>query len=179
MRRVPTGYTLMSWTAASCRISRGPVVVEPVRRRTQKSVNVHLMIVEPERYRHLCPGQRRPSSRACRGLRDDPSSLCALANLRSRKEGWRSTWPGEPIELIEYVLHLCKIVFIMTVNPGFGGQQFLPEMLPKIRSLRMLCEARGLDPIIEVDGGENHSSARQAIAAGATASRRVGDLWIE
>jgi ribulose-phosphate 3-epimerase len=57
----------------------------------------------------------------------------------------------------------------MTVNPGFGGQKFLPEMLPKIRRLRQLCDARGLDPVIEVDGGENRESAGQAIEAGATA----------
>jgi ribulose-phosphate 3-epimerase len=57
----------------------------------------------------------------------------------------------------------------MTVNPGFGGQKFLPEMLPKIRRLRELCDRRGLDPIIEVDGGQSHDSARQAIEAGATA----------
>jgi ribulose-phosphate 3-epimerase len=57
----------------------------------------------------------------------------------------------------------------MTVNPGFGGQAFLPEMLPKIRDLRALCELRGLDPWIEVDGGQNGANARQAIAAGANA----------
>jgi len=77
--------------------------------------------------------------------------------------------PASPILMIEYVLHLCDIVLIMTVNPGFGGQKFLTEMLPKIRCLRRLCETRGLDPIIEVDGGENHESAGRAIDAGANA----------
>lgn len=57
----------------------------------------------------------------------------------------------------------------MTVNPGFGGQKFLREMLPKIRCLCQLCESRGLDPFIEVDGGENRESAGQAIEAGANA----------
>ena len=77
--------------------------------------------------------------------------------------------PASPIELIEYVLHLCDIVLVMTVNPGFGGQKFLPEMLPKIRRLRQLCDARGLDPVIEVDGGQNCENAGQAIEAGANA----------
>jgi ribulose-phosphate 3-epimerase len=77
--------------------------------------------------------------------------------------------PASPIELIEYVLHLCDVVLVMTVYPGFGGQKFLPEMLPKIRRLRQLCEARGLDPFIEVDGGENSETAGQAIEAGANA----------
>jgi ribulose-phosphate 3-epimerase len=57
----------------------------------------------------------------------------------------------------------------MTVNPGFGGQSFLPEMLPKIRRIRAICSERGLDPVIEVDGGENVTTAAQAAAAGATA----------
>src|SRR5262249_22251364 len=70
--------------------------------------------------------------------------------------------------LIEYVLHLCDIVLVMTVNPGFGGQAFLPEMLPKIRRLKAICAARGLAPAIEVDGGENMVTAGQAASAGAT-----------
>lgn len=57
----------------------------------------------------------------------------------------------------------------MTVNPGFGGQAFLPDMLPKIRKLRRLCDALVLDPVIEVDGGQNCRSAREAVEAGATA----------
>jgi ribulose-phosphate 3-epimerase len=77
--------------------------------------------------------------------------------------------PASPPELVEYVLHLCDIVMVMTVNPGFGGQAFLPEMLPKIRHLRTICTERGLNPVIEVDGGENVTTARHAAAAGASA----------
>jgi ribulose-phosphate 3-epimerase len=57
----------------------------------------------------------------------------------------------------------------MTVNPGFGGQAFIPEMLPKIRKLRRLCDMLGLDPIIEVDGGQDCKHAAEAIEAGAAA----------
>jgi ribulose-phosphate 3-epimerase len=67
------------------------------------------------------------------------------------------------------VLHLCDMVLVMTVNPGFGGQKFLPEVLPKIRGLRRLCASRGLDPRIEVDGGQNADNAALAVAAGADA----------
>ena len=74
-----------------------------------------------------------------------------------------------PAGTIEDILYLCDIVLVMTVNPGASGQKFLPEMLPKIRSLRQTCETRGLDPIIEVDGGENHETAGLAIEAGADA----------
>jgi ribulose-phosphate 3-epimerase len=77
--------------------------------------------------------------------------------------------PASPPELIDYVLHLCDIILVMTVNPGFGGQAFLPEMLPKIGRIRALCRERGLDPVIEVDGGENVETAGKAAAAGATA----------
>jgi ribulose-phosphate 3-epimerase len=77
--------------------------------------------------------------------------------------------PASPPELIEYVLHLCDVVLVMTVNPGFGGQSFLPEMLPKIRRLRAICAERDLHPVIEADGGENTTTAGQAAAAGATA----------
>ncbi len=60
-------------------------------------------------------------------------------------------------------------VVVMTVNPGFGGQAFLPAMLPKIRALRTLCETKRLDPWIEVDGGQNGAHAAEALAAGANA----------
>jgi len=77
--------------------------------------------------------------------------------------------PASPVELVDYVLHLCDVVLVMTVNPGFGGQPFLAEMLPKIRRLRALCAERNLNPVIEVDGGENARTAAAAAAAGATA----------
>jgi ribulose-phosphate 3-epimerase len=77
--------------------------------------------------------------------------------------------PATPLAMIEYVLDLCGIVLIMTVNPGFGGQQFLPEMLPKIRALRRLCDERGLNPVIEVDGGLSGENAWQVLDAGANA----------
>ena len=77
--------------------------------------------------------------------------------------------PGSPIAFVEHVLHLCDVVLVMTVNPGFGGQKFLPEVLPKITALRRLCDTRGLNPYIEVDGGQNGDNAWQAVDAGADA----------
>jgi hypothetical protein len=78
--------------------------------------------------------------------------------------------PASPIAFVEQVLHLCDVVLVMTVNPGFGGQDFLPETLPKVRELRRLCESKGLDPWIEVDGGQNAENAGRAIEAGPTPS---------
>ena len=151
-------------------ITVGPAVVEAVRRCTQKPVNVHLMIVEPERY--LADFAKAGADHLL--VHAEASATIHLHRVLSQirdlgKKAGVVLDPASPIELIEYVLHLCDVVLVMTVNPGFAGQKFLPEMLPKIRCLRQLCEARGLDPIIEVDGGENCESAAQAIEAGANA----------
>jgi ribulose-phosphate 3-epimerase len=151
-------------------ITVGPVVVKALRRSTRKPLNVHLMIVEPERY--LADFAEAGADHLL--VQAEPSATVHLHRVLSQirglgKKAGAVLDPASPIELIEYVLPLCDIVLIMTVNPGFGGQKFLPEMLPKIRRLRQLCDARGLDPVIEVDGGENRESAGQAIEAGATA----------
>ena len=151
-------------------ITIGPLVVEAVRRSTVKPLYVHLMIVEPERYiqafakagaDHLLvqaePGSTIHLHRVLSQIRDLGKKTGVVLD------------PASPPELIEYVLHLCDIILVMTVNPGFGGQSFLPEMLPKIHRLRLICSGRDLHPIIEVDGGENATTAARAAAAGATA----------
>jgi len=141
-------------------ITFGPAIVEAVRRCTQKPLNVHLMIVEPERYLaafakagadHLLVHAESSATNHLHAVLSQIGELGKMAGVVLD--------PASPIELIEHVLHLCDIVLVMTVNPGFSGQKFLPEMLPKIRRLRELCDARGLDPFIEVDGGENHKTA--------------------
>jgi ribulose-phosphate 3-epimerase len=151
-------------------ITIGPVVVESVRKATTKPIDVHLMIVEPERYLddfaqagadhllvHCEPSSTIHLHRTLAHIRDFGKTAGVVLN------------PATPLAQIEYVLELCGIVLIMTVNPGFGGQQFLPEMLPKIRALRQLCEERGLDPVIEVDGGLSGENAWQVLDAGANA----------
>ena len=77
--------------------------------------------------------------------------------------------PATPVHTLDDVIAEVDLVLVMTVNPGFGGQSFLPEMLPKIRRIREMCAQRGLDPVIEVDGGEDATTAGLAAAAGATA----------
>jgi ribulose-phosphate 3-epimerase len=151
-------------------ISFGPAVVNAVRRSTAKPLNVHLMIVEPER--HLCAFAQAGADHLL--VQAEPSSTIHLHRVLSqiRELGKRAGAvldPASPIAFVDQVLHLCDIVLVMTVNPGAGGQKFLPEMLPKIRELRRLCEAKKLDPWIEVDGGENGETAGLAIAAGSDA----------
>jgi ribulose-phosphate 3-epimerase len=151
-------------------ISFGPVVVEAVRRATRKPLNLHLMIVEPERY--LEDFIRAGANHLL--VQCEPSSTIHLHRVlsRVRELGAKAGVvldPASPISFAEHVLHLCDIVLVMTVNPGFGGQRFLPEMLPKISQLRRLCEARGLNPWIEVDGGQNGENVGEVVAAGADA----------
>ena len=184
-------------------ITIGPVVLQAIRRSTAKPLNVHLMIVEPERYLAAFVDAGADHLLCSRAKLDDPSPLMiveperylaafadagadhllvqaepgstihlhrVLSKIRALgKKAGVVLDPATPPELVEYVLHVCDIILVMTVNPGFGGQSFLPEMLPKIRRLRAMCAERGLHPVIEVDGGENATTAAQAAAAGATA----------
>ena len=151
-------------------ISFGPLVVEAVRRATLKPLNLNLMIVEPERY--LEDFNRAGASHLL--VQCEPSSTIHLHRVlsRVRELGAKAGVvldPASPISFVEHVLHLCDIVLVMTVNPGFGGQRFLPETLPKISQLRRLCETRGLNPWIEVDGGQNGENVGEVVAAGADA----------
>jgi len=148
----------------------GPVVVAAVRRVTAKPLDVHLMIVEPERY--LDEFARAGADHIL--VHCEPSSTVHLHRTLSHirdlgKIAGTVLNPATPLMQIEEVLDLVGIILVMTVNPGFGGQKFLASMLPKIRALRRLCDERGLDPIIEVDGGMSGETAWQAIDAGATA----------
>ena len=151
-------------------ITIGPGVLQAIRRSTAKPLNVHLMIVEPERYLTVLADAGADHLL----VQAEPSSTIHLHRTLSQiralgKKAGVVLEPASPPELVEYVLHLCDIILVMTVNSGFGGQSFLPEMLPKIRRLRAICAERGVDPVIEVDGGENQTTAGQAAAAGATA----------
>ncbi|MGB6808644.1 MAG: ribulose-phosphate 3-epimerase [Pseudolabrys sp.] len=151
-------------------ISFGPAIVNAVRHSTAKSLNVHLMVVEPERYL----GDFAKAGADHLLVPAEPSSTFHLHRVLSQiheleKKAGAVLNPASPVAFVEHVLHLCDIILVMTVNPGFGGQKFLPETLPKIRELRRLCESKRLDPWIEVDGGEDSKSAALAIAAGADA----------
>ena len=151
-------------------ISFGPVVIEAIRRATRKPLNVHLMMVEPERM--LEDFVKAGADHLL--VQCEPASTIHLHRVLShiRELGAKAGVvidPGSPIAFVEQVLHLCDVVLVMTVNPGFGGQKFLPEVLPKITALRRLCDSRGLNPYIEVDGGQNGDNAWQAVDAGADA----------
>jgi ribulose-phosphate 3-epimerase len=148
----------------------GPVVVAALRKVTEKPLDVHLMMVEPERY--LDDFAEAGADHIL--VHCEPSATIhlhrTLGHIHSLgKVAGVVLNPGTSLTQIEQVLDLCGIVLIMTVNPGFGGQKFIPTMLSKIRALRQMCDARGLDPAIEVDGGIGGDNAWQVIEAGATA----------
>jgi ribulose-phosphate 3-epimerase len=148
----------------------GPVVVSAVRRVTAKPLDVHLMMVEPERY--LDEFAQAGADHIL--VHCEPSATIHLHRTLSHIQDLGKVAgvvlnPATPLSQIGEVLDLCGIVLVMTVNPGFGGQQFLPSMLPKIRRLRQLCDERRLQTIIEVDGGLNGANAWRVIEAGANA----------
>jgi ribulose-phosphate 3-epimerase len=149
-------------------ISFGPNVVKAIRRSTARPLNVHLMVVEPER----SLARYRDAGADHLLVQAEPGSTVHLHRVLSqvRELGCRPGVvidPATPIAWIDHVLHLVDIVLVMTVNPGFGGQAFLPEMLPKIAALRRICAERGFDPHIEVDGGQDADTVRSTVEAGA------------
>ena len=144
----------------------GPVVVEAVRRATELPLDVHLMIEDAERWVaayakagadligvhvEACPHLHRTISQ----IRELGKRPCAVLN------------PHSPLELIEYVLPDLAQVLVMSVNPGFGGQKFIPSALEKIRRLRRMIDERGLAVEIEVDGGIKVDNVAEVCAAGA------------
>ncbi|KPQ38817.1 MAG: ribulose-phosphate 3-epimerase [Phormidium sp.] len=151
-------------------ITIGPLIVKALRPVTEKPLDVHLMIVEPEKYVADFAEAGADIISVHAEHNASPHLHRTLGQIRELgKQAGVVLNPGTPLELIEYVLELCDLVLIMSVNPGFGGQSFIPEVVPKIRKLRQMCNDRGLDPWIEVDGGLKPANAWQVLDAGANA----------
>ncbi len=151
-------------------ITIGPLVVNAIRPLTEKPLDVHLMIVEPEKYvaDFAKAGADIISVHAEHNASPHLHRTLQLIKDQGKQAGVVLN-PGTPLELIDYTLELCDLVLIMSVNPGFGGQKFIPAILPKIRQLRKMCDERGLDPWIEVDGGLKQNNTWQVLEAGANA----------
>jgi ribulose-phosphate 3-epimerase len=151
-------------------ITIGPLIVEAIRPVTQKPLDVHLMIVEPERY--VADFAKAGADHIL--VHAESSSTTHIHRVLGQikelgKKAGAVLNPGSPLELIEPVLDLCDIVLIMSVNPGFGGQSFIQSQVAKIRRLREICDERGLDPWIEVDGGLKGNNTWQVLEVGANA----------
>jgi ribulose-phosphate 3-epimerase len=148
-------------------ITFGPGVVAAVRRATRLPVDVHLMILEPERYiEDFARAGADTLSVHVEGAPHLQRTLTAIRKLGKRAGVVLN--PHTPEESIRYVLGDVNLILVMSVNPGFGGQQFLPEVLPKVRALRSLIDRAGLAIDLEVDGGIVPDNARSLVDAGAT-----------
>ncbi|VEP12016.1 D-ribulose-5-phosphate 3-epimerase [Hyella patelloides LEGE 07179] len=151
-------------------ITIGPLIVDAIRPLTKKPLDVHLMIVEPEKYVEGFAKAGADIISVHAEHNASPHLHRTLGQIRELgKQSGVVLNPSTPLELIEYVLPLCDLILIMSVNPGFGGQSFIPEMVSKIRKLRQMCDERGLDPWIEVDGGLKVHNTWQVLEAGANA----------
>ena len=147
-------------------ITMGPLVVEAVRRSTSLPLEAHLMITNPQDYiqafaqagadviivhQEVCPHLHR-----------------VIQQIKAAgKQVGVALNPSTPVFLLKDVLSLLDMVLIMTVNPGFGGQDFIPETLPKIVELRRMLAERHLSCDIEVDGGISEKTAASVVKAGA------------
>ena len=151
-------------------ITIGPLIVDAIRPLTKKPLDVHLMIVEPEKYVEGFAKAGADIISVHAEHNASPHLHRTLGQIRELgKQAGVVLNPGTPLELIEYVLPLCDLILIMSVNPGFGGQSFIPDVVPKIQKLRAICDDRGLDPWIEVDGGLKAHNTWQVLEAGANA----------
>jgi len=146
----------------------GPLVVEAVRRATEKVLDVHLMIVEPERYvedfaragADIITVHAEASTHLHRTLQQ----IRALG-----KRAGVSLNPHTPEDVLRYVLDQCDLILVMSVNPGFGGQAYIPAAADKLRRLREMIDASGHDIDLEVDGGIKPGTAHLVLEAGADA----------
>jgi len=147
-------------------ITIGPLIVKAVRRITKLPLDVHLMISNPDLFiQNFVDAGADILTVHAEAVHHLHRSIQHI-----RKAGARpsvSLNPATPPEALEYVLGDLDMVLLMTVNPGFESQQFIPEVLPKIRRLREMIDQRKLDIDIEVDGGINAETIHRVSAAGA------------
>ncbi|MGD8757005.1 MAG: ribulose-phosphate 3-epimerase [Desulfobacterales bacterium] len=147
-------------------ITIGPLVVEAVKRVTALPVDVHLMIENPDNYiaAFAAAGASYISvqvetcshlNRTVQLIKDCGAQAGVVLN------------PSTPVASLEWILEYVDYILIMSVNPGFGGQAFIPNSINKIKALRNHIQERGLSVLIEVDGGVNEKTIAQVAAAGA------------
>lgn len=147
-------------------ISYGPMLVEFFRKATTKICDVHLMIEEPGQYAEIFKKAGADilsvHIEACPNLHRNIQQIKGLGMLAGVAVN-----PHTPIELLQDILGDIDIVNLMSVNPGFGGQSFIPHTLQKIKQLRKMIDERSLKVKIEIDGGVTEENAKEIIEAGA------------
>ncbi len=147
-------------------ITIGPLVAKAAKKATRLTVDAHLMIVEPDRYLKEFADAGvdyiAVHAEACTHLH---RTLQAIQGL-GKKAGVAFN-PATPIDTLKHVIDLTDLVVIMSVNPGFGGQKFIPDALEKIRQTAEIVKASGRDVRIQVDGGVGPTTAKSVRDAGA------------
>lgn len=147
-------------------ISLGAPVIKCLRKETGMIFDVHLMIDEPARYledfKKAGADWVTVHAESCKHLH----STVARIHELGMKAGVALN-PATPVSALDYVIDDLDMVLVMSVNPGFGGQSFIPSALRKVREVRALADSRGLDINIEVDGGVNLKNVTEVIDAGA------------
>ena len=147
-------------------ISFGPMLVEFFRKATKKTCDVHLMIVEPEKYSEAFKKAGADiltvHFEACPHLHRNIQQIKSLG-----MQAGVAINPHTPVKVLKDILHDIDLVCVMSVNPGFGGQSFIPHTLEKIKQLRKLIEESDSNAKIEIDGGVTLDNARSIIDAGA------------
>lgn len=147
-------------------ISFGPMIIEFIRKTTQKVCDVHLMIEEPEKYAEAFKNAGADiltvHVEACTHLHRNIQQIKGLG----MKAGVAVN-PHTPLSMIEHVMGNIDLVCLMSVNPGFGGQSFIPETLHKIAQLKKMIREKNASVLIEIDGGVSVENAAEIIQAGA------------
>ncbi len=147
-------------------ISFGIPVIDFINKHANKVLDVHLMIVQPERYikqfKEVGADVLTVHYEASTHLHRTLQSIA----LEGMKRGVALN-PHTPVSLLETVLEDIDVVCLMSVNPGFGGQKFIPNTYKKVEELRKMIDAKGLSTLIEIDGGVTMDNARSLVDAGA------------
>lgn len=147
-------------------ITIGPAVTRAIRRATRLPLDVHLMISHPERYVEAFV----EAGADWLGIHVEATLHLERLIQQIKETGAKATVtlnPATPLDCLEYVLPAVDMVLLMTVNPGFSGQKFIPGVLPKIRRLRQMIDEQKLDVLIQVDGGVHVDTIGALAAAGA------------
>ncbi len=147
-------------------LTMGPAIVEAVRSCTNMTIEAHLMIDNPQDYIDTFA---KAGADVIIVHYEVSAHIHRL--LKAIKDAGKGTGvaitPSTPVFMLQDILPFCDLVLVMTINPGFGGQDFIPETLPKISEARRMLNERGLTSHVEVDGGIHQSTIPQVVKAGA------------
>lgn len=146
-------------------ITMGPLVVEAVRRTTRLTIDAHLMIDAPERY----VADFAAAGADCIAIHQEACTHLHRTIQLIREQGARpgvALNPATPVETLRCILADLDFVLVMSVNPGFGGQQFIPASLEKVRQLKAMIVDQGLETLIQIDGGVNPDTIADIADAG-------------